>query len=502
MKRQENAAKKGKTLSSRDQQKLQRVRDKKALLEKDELTTIEDSDDDTLNDLSVSESVSERVELPKSSVDGSAILDKPLQSDRSASPRLPSSSSGGSKSGSKERSTSPRFGSSRMASTSAPFNTSTSSTSSSTSSASPNFSASRKKIGSARKEESRDRSPKPSVILRATGKAIAGETYAGYKEHRDHEGFIILEVFYYPAVKSGNSCFDGALQVVVKGCKDLTPKDANGLADPYVLLSWGDQQEKTRVLKKTLNPIFDSEFQFSLIGDANKLSIEVWDWDRVGTDELIGGCSLSISDLKPHPDLNSVQLQLTLKTTKEKSSKRKSLQVEKQPKKSFDISHLESRYSQKRERLLELCLEQERNSELEREKMEKLEILKQTEARVYPTKNTTHSNEDVKMVYFFAVILAFAIFNVLFHHFLASVWAEYGDEVEQFEELVVSSISDSIQDAVEVIEENYGEAGREAVDQIQEKLGEVAEDFQETIQEKLGEAVEEIEEVSSSSWFG
>lgn len=57
---------------------------------------------------------------------------------------------------------------------------------------------------------------------------------------------------------------------------DLTPKDKNaGTSDPYVklqLLPDKEHKVKTRVLRKTRNPVYDEDFTFFGI-QSNKLQV-------------------------------------------------------------------------------------------------------------------------------------------------------------------------------------------------------------------------------------
>jgi Ca2+-dependent lipid-binding protein len=70
---------------------------------------------------------------------------------------------------------------------------------------------------------------------------------------------------------SGKHCFrykneKNALVVSVVKCRDLPAKDPNlGSSDPYVklqLLPDKQHKVKTRVLRKTRNPVYDEDFTF------------------------------------------------------------------------------------------------------------------------------------------------------------------------------------------------------------------------------------------------
>jgi Ca2+-dependent lipid-binding protein len=53
-------------------------------------------------------------------------------------------------------------------------------------------------------------------------------------------------------------------------------------SDPYVVIRLGEQTRKTRVKKKTLNPIWDEGFTFTDVSyrDYSLLTVEVFDEDR------------------------------------------------------------------------------------------------------------------------------------------------------------------------------------------------------------------------------
>jgi len=71
----------------------------------------------------------------------------------------------------------------------------------------------------------------------------------------------------------------------------------DGFSDPYVKLKLGNQlKQKTKVVKKTLNPEFNQEFRFPVWGSSEKLIASVWDWNRVAKKVFIGQVIFS------HPD--------------------------------------------------------------------------------------------------------------------------------------------------------------------------------------------------------
>ena len=59
---------------------------------------------------------------------------------------------------------------------------------------------------------------------------------------------------------------DGVVAVSIMSCHNLLAADSNGVSDPYVKLKMGatGNERKTKVLAKTLNPVFAQTFQLKL----------------------------------------------------------------------------------------------------------------------------------------------------------------------------------------------------------------------------------------------
>ncbi|KDR15169.1 hypothetical protein L798_11062, partial [Zootermopsis nevadensis] len=105
-----------------------------------------------------------------------------------------------------------------------------------------------------------------------------------------------------------------ALVVSVVKCRDLPAKDPNlGSSDPYVklqLLPDKQHKVKTRVLRKTHNPVYDEDFTFYGINFNQLQSITlhfvVLSFDRYSRDDIIGEvfCSLGTVDLSQAENQN------------------------------------------------------------------------------------------------------------------------------------------------------------------------------------------------------
>jgi len=79
--------------------------------------------------------------------------------------------------------------------------------------------------------------------------------------------------------------------VYVIRANHLQPKDGDGLADPYLIVSLGDTKydRKDERIPKTLNPKFGSMFKFKAkIPLVKDLKIQVMDYDYPDPDDLIG----------------------------------------------------------------------------------------------------------------------------------------------------------------------------------------------------------------------
>ena len=108
-------------------------------------------------------------------------------------------------------------------------------------------------------------------------------------------------------------------------CRNLPPVDSNGLADPYVKLSLLEDKDTTKQKserrEKTLNPNFGEKFflyvhlgtqfptvtlvlsfflSFSDVSDVDLVKhvyVEVWDYNCLSRNRIIGSMSVEMSDL-------------------------------------------------------------------------------------------------------------------------------------------------------------------------------------------------------------
>ncbi|XP_050548690.1 synaptotagmin-4 [Daktulosphaira vitifoliae] len=106
------------------------------------------------------------------------------------------------------------------------------------------------------------------------------------------------------------------LLVNINKCMDLQPKDkSSSTSDPYVklqLLPDKEHKVKTRVLRKSRNPVFDEDFTFFGI-QSNKLQsltlhFAILSFDRYSRDSLIGEVFFTLNEKDVHEAIEKEQV--------------------------------------------------------------------------------------------------------------------------------------------------------------------------------------------------
>eukprot|EP01098_Paradermamoeba_levis_P015334 TRINITY_DN7726_c0_g1_i1.p1 TRINITY_DN7726_c0_g1~~TRINITY_DN7726_c0_g1_i1.p1 ORF type:complete len:550 (+),score=128.35 TRINITY_DN7726_c0_g1_i1:78-1727(+) len=92
----------------------------------------------------------------------------------------------------------------------------------------------------------------------------------------------------------------GSLYIKVIEAKDLAFKNPSGNSDPFVKITVGDEKQKTKVIKRNLNPVWNQDFDF-IIKDPCLLRavLSVHDRDRFGT-VFMGQAELVLFHLEPY----------------------------------------------------------------------------------------------------------------------------------------------------------------------------------------------------------
>ncbi|XP_040204324.1 otoferlin isoform X7 [Rana temporaria] len=89
------------------------------------------------------------------------------------------------------------------------------------------------------------------------------------------------------------------VRVYVVRATDLHPADINGKADPYVVIKLGKTEikDKENYISKQLNPVFGKSFDIeATFPMESMLTVAVYDWDLVGTDDLIGETKIDLEN--------------------------------------------------------------------------------------------------------------------------------------------------------------------------------------------------------------
>ncbi|XP_077275644.1 otoferlin isoform X3 [Temnothorax americanus] len=89
------------------------------------------------------------------------------------------------------------------------------------------------------------------------------------------------------------------VRVYIVKANDLHPCDLNGKADPYVVLQLGSKRisDKEHYVSKQLNPVFGKCFEIeATFPQDSLLTVQVLDWDLVGTDDMIGETKIDLEN--------------------------------------------------------------------------------------------------------------------------------------------------------------------------------------------------------------
>jgi Ca2+-dependent lipid-binding protein len=91
--------------------------------------------------------------------------------------------------------------------------------------------------------------------------------------------------------------FEGSLLVDLVKARNLVKADIMGKSDPYAVLTFGKQKDKTNTIKNTLEPQWDHHAEFKVPdGNADKVHVEVFDADKLGKDKSLGMADVDVLD--------------------------------------------------------------------------------------------------------------------------------------------------------------------------------------------------------------
>ncbi len=96
-------------------------------------------------------------------------------------------------------------------------------------------------------------------------------------------------------VKAANDDRYWELRVTVLRAWNLRAMDSNGLSDPYVRVTVGEETYQTSTIKKSLDVTFNETFRFRVAHETCLVRVVVFDEDFLGQDDYLGGASSPIS---------------------------------------------------------------------------------------------------------------------------------------------------------------------------------------------------------------
>ena len=91
----------------------------------------------------------------------------------------------------------------------------------------------------------------------------------------------------------------GKLHVKVLRARDLVVADND--CDPLCRVAVGGRQQETDKIKKSRDPVWNEQmsFDWNVAADGTEVAVGVWDWDRFGSNDLVGEATVSLLGLDP-----------------------------------------------------------------------------------------------------------------------------------------------------------------------------------------------------------
>ncbi|KAJ7225891.1 C2 domain-containing protein [Mycena pura] len=107
----------------------------------------------------------------------------------------------------------------------------------------------------------------------------------------------------------------GVLRVDLLDGADIRGADRSGKSDPFAIFSLSGQKVfKSQTKKKTLSPVWNENFTVTIPSRvAADFSVEVFDWNQIGTAETLGVAQIPLADIEP---FESVERTLDLVSSK------------------------------------------------------------------------------------------------------------------------------------------------------------------------------------------
>lgn len=93
------------------------------------------------------------------------------------------------------------------------------------------------------------------------------------------------------------------LTIKVIEASGVAAKDMGGTSDPYCIIHVDSCKAKTKVKRKSLDPVWNQEFSFVLNSPSGVIHIEMWDKDTFTPDDFLGQVDIQLAELEPGVEL-------------------------------------------------------------------------------------------------------------------------------------------------------------------------------------------------------
>jgi hypothetical protein len=95
------------------------------------------------------------------------------------------------------------------------------------------------------------------------------------------------------AVGEGGGGFPG-LMITIHSAQNLPNWDTFGSIDPYVRVLFGATEQRTRMFKDEMAPVFNETFDISLAGKSKEVVLRLYDWEYIGQNRAVGEIRLPV----------------------------------------------------------------------------------------------------------------------------------------------------------------------------------------------------------------
>ena len=149
------------------------------------------------------------------------------------------------------------------------------------------------------------------IEVKPIGMGIKRLRYAlGWVSDKSFGGGVCLEEITYTKTKKSTSKFQkqivledkakkdkGTLSITVIEAKGLPKTDLFGSVDPFALVRCSGDTKRTQTVRNNRAPSWGTQFEFPKVSLETAFTLEVYDYDLTGDDDLLGSVNMVVKDL-------------------------------------------------------------------------------------------------------------------------------------------------------------------------------------------------------------